>query len=195
MPHQDGWSVLRALKNDPELCTIPGDLATILQTASWVFARRGRISDEADRYRQAGPDDRDIRGGQARTFWSSTTTRPPREFSGRILVKRKWTVHEAGDGSADVNDEADSAASRLLDLLMPEMDGFQTLSEMQRIPELQNIRCGGHVEDPLRKRVKWLRDRAVRCREQRRKQPLPSWSRTRTSDRNGRFVGKALADG
>ena len=30
MPHQDGWSVLRELKNDPELCEIPVILATIL---------------------------------------------------------------------------------------------------------------------------------------------------------------------
>ena len=30
MPHQDGWSVLRSLKGDPELCEIPVILATIL---------------------------------------------------------------------------------------------------------------------------------------------------------------------
>ncbi|WP_287179459.1 ATP-binding protein, partial [Mesorhizobium sp.] len=30
MPHQDGWSVLRSLKNDRELCEIPVILATIL---------------------------------------------------------------------------------------------------------------------------------------------------------------------
>lgn len=52
MPHQDGWSVLRALKNDPELCTIPVILATILADRELEsFARRGRVSDEADRYR------------------------------------------------------------------------------------------------------------------------------------------------
>lgn len=76
----------------------------------------------------------------------------------------------------------------LLDLLMPEMDGFQTLSEMQRIPELQNIPVVVVTSKDLSaSELKWLRDRAVAVVNKGRKQPLPAGRGTRTSDRIGRF--------
>ncbi|TIW47126.1 MAG: response regulator, partial [Mesorhizobium sp.] len=50
----------------------------------------------------------------------------------------------------------------VLDLLMPEMDGFQTLSEMQQTPELQNIPVVVVTSKDLSmNELEWLRDRAV----------------------------------
>jgi CheY-like chemotaxis protein len=86
-----------------------------------------------------------------------------REFLRRILVKRKWTVHEAADGIRGLElMKRLKPRLVLLDLLMPEMDGFQTLSEMQSVPELQNIPVVVVTSKDLSaNEVTWLRDRAV----------------------------------
>ncbi|MGZ2478741.1 response regulator [Sinorhizobium medicae] len=163
MPHQDGWSVLRALKNDPELCTIPVILATILAD------RELGLSLGAVEYLTKPIDtDKLVRtietfGGGKHDVLVIDDDQGSREFLRRILVKRKWTVHEAGDGVRGL-EMMKRLVPRLvlLDLLMPEMDGFQTLSEMQSIPELQNIPVVVVTSKDLSaNELKWLRDRAV----------------------------------
>jgi signal transduction histidine kinase/CheY-like chemotaxis protein/HAMP domain-containing protein len=163
MPHQDGWSVLRTLKSDPELCTIPVILATILAD------RELGLSLGAVEYLTKPIDaDKLIRtieacGGGNRDVLVIDDDQASREFLRRILVKRNWTVHEAGDGIRGL-ELMKRLLPRLvlLDLLMPEMDGFQTLNEMQRIPELQNIPVVVVTSKDLSaNELRWLRDRAV----------------------------------
>ncbi|MBB4186505.1 response regulator [Sinorhizobium terangae] len=163
MPHQDGWSVLRTLKSDPELCTIPVILATILAD------RELGLSLGAVEYLTKPIDtDKLIRtieahGGGNRDVLVIDDDQASRDFLRRILVKRNWTVHEAGDGVRGL-EMMKRLLPRLvlLDLLMPEMDGFQTLSEMQRIPELQNIPVVVVTSKDLSSNeLIWLRDRAV----------------------------------
>ncbi|ASY65310.1 hypothetical protein SJ05684_b43280 (plasmid) [Sinorhizobium sojae CCBAU 05684] len=163
MPHQDGWAVLRTLKSDPELCTIPVILATILAD------RELGLSLGAVEYLTKPIDtEKLIRtieacGGGNRDVLIIDDDRASRDFLRRILVKRSWTVREAGDGVRGL-ELMRRLLPRLvlLDLLMPEMDGFQTLSEMQRIPELQNIPVVVVTSKDLsKKELRWLRDRAV----------------------------------
>ncbi|WP_157015551.1 response regulator [Mesorhizobium xinjiangense] len=163
MPHQDGWSVLRALKSDPELCTIPVVLATILAD------RELGLSLGAVEYLTKPIDtDKLIRtieacGGGNRDVLIVDDDKASREFLRRILVKKKWTVHEAADGARGL-ELMKQLLPRLvlLDLLMPEMDGFQTLSEMQKIPELQDIPVVVvTAKDLSAKELRWLHDRAV----------------------------------
>jgi signal transduction histidine kinase/CheY-like chemotaxis protein len=163
MPRQDGWSVLRTLKSDPELCTIPVILATILAD------RELGLSLGAVEYLTKPIDtEKLIRtieacGGGNRDVLVIDDDQASREFLRRILVKRNWKVHEAGDGVRGL-EMMKRLLPRLvlLDLLMPEMDGFQTLSEMQRIPELQNIPVVVVTSKDLSaNELRWLRDRAV----------------------------------
>ncbi|OAP41524.1 hybrid sensor histidine kinase/response regulator [Sinorhizobium glycinis] len=163
MPRQDGWSVLRTLKSDPELCTIPVILATILAD------RDLGLSLGAVEYLTKPIDtDKLIRtieacGGGNRDVLVVDDDQASREFLRRILVKRDWRVHEAGDGVRGL-EMMKRLLPRLvlLDLLMPEMDGFQTLSEMQRIPELQDIPVVVVTSKDLSaNELGWLRDRAV----------------------------------
>lgn len=163
MPHQDGWSVLRTLKSDPELCTIPVILATILAD------RELGLSLGAVEYLTKPIDtEKLIRtieacGGGNRNVLVIDDDQASREFLRRILVKRNWTVHEAGDGIRGL-EQMKQLRPRLvlLDLLMPEMDGFQTLSEMQRTPELQSIPVVVVTSKDLSaNELRWLRDRAV----------------------------------
>ncbi|WEX74167.1 response regulator [Sinorhizobium numidicum] len=163
MPHQDGWSVLRTLKSDPELCTIPVILATILAD------RELGLSLGAVEYLTKPIDtDKLIQtieacGGGNRDVLVIDDDQASREFLRRILVKRNWTVHEAADGIRGLELMMRLLPRLvLLDLLMPEMDGFQTLSEMQRIPELQNIPVVVVTSKDLSaNELNWLRDRAV----------------------------------
>ncbi|MBP2233975.1 signal transduction histidine kinase/DNA-binding response OmpR family regulator/HAMP domain-containing protein/ElaB/YqjD/DUF883 family membrane-anchored ribosome-binding protein [Sinorhizobium kostiense] len=163
MPHQDGWSVLRTLKSDPELCTIPVILATILAD------RELGLSLGAVEY-LTKPIDTDkliqtieAHGGSNREVLVIDDDQASREFLRRILVKRNWTVHEAADGVRGI-EMMKRLLPRLvlLDLLMPEMDGFQTLNEMQRSPDLQNIPVVVVTSKDLSaKELSWLRERAV----------------------------------
>jgi PAS domain S-box-containing protein len=163
MPHQDGWSVLRTLKSDPELCTIPVILATILAD------RELGLSLGAVEYLTKPIDtDKLIRtieacGGSNRDVLVIDDDRASRAYLRRILVKRNWTVHEASGGVRGL-ELMKRLRPRLilLDLLMPEMDGFQTLKEMRAIPELQNIPVVVVTSKDLSaNELKWLRDRAV----------------------------------
>ena len=163
MPHQDGWSVLRALKNDPELCEIPVILATILAD------RELGLSLGAVEYLTKPIDtERLVRtieacGNGKRDVLIVDDDQASRDFLRRILTKKNWQVHEASDGVRGIElMKRLSPRLVLLDLLMPEMDGFETLSEMQQIPELQNIPVVVVTSKDLSaNELNWLRDRAV----------------------------------
>ncbi|TIR41105.1 MAG: response regulator, partial [Mesorhizobium sp.] len=163
MPHQDGWSVLRSLKNDRELCEIPVILATILAD------RELGLSLGAVEYLTKPIDTEKLIqtieacGGGNRDVLVIDDDQASRDFLRRILIKKDWRVHEASDGVRGLG-----LMKRLLprlvvlDLLMPEMDGFQTLSEMQQTPELQNIPVVVVTSKDLSmNELEWLRDRAV----------------------------------
>ena len=56
MPDLDGWTVLAALKGDPELADIPVIFVTIVdEKTQGLRARRGRLPGQADRSRAARP--------------------------------------------------------------------------------------------------------------------------------------------
>lgn len=163
MPHQDGWSVLRSLKSDKELCEIPVILATILAD------RELGLSLGAVEYLTKPIDtEKLIRtieacGGGNRDVLVIDDDLSSRDFLRRILVRKNWRVHEANDGLRGL-ELMKRLLPRLvlLDLLMPEMDGFQTLNEMQQIPELRNIPVVVITSKDLSSmELKWLRDRAV----------------------------------
>ncbi|MCP9231770.1 response regulator [Mesorhizobium sp. LMG 17147] len=163
MPHQDGWSVLRSLKSDKELCEIPVILATILAD------RELGLSLGAVEYLTKPIDTRKLvrtieaSGNGNRDVLVIDDDQASRDFLRRILVKKDWRVHEASDGLRGLK-----LMKRLLprlvllDLLMPEMDGFETLIEMQQVPELQKIPVVVVTSKDLSAdELKWLRDRAV----------------------------------
>jgi PAS domain S-box-containing protein len=163
MPHQDGWSVLRTLKGDADLCAIPVILATILAD------RELGLSLGAVEYLTKPIDtDKLIRtieacGGGNRDVLIIDDDQASRAFLRRILLKRDWKVHETSDGNRGL-EMMQRLRPRLvlLDLIMPEMDGFQTLNEMHARPELQSIPVVVVTsKDLTANELKWLRDRAI----------------------------------
>ena len=135
MPGMDGWAVLTALKADPVLSDIPVIMLSIMDEKNMGYALGAadyltkpidweRLAVVLERYQCARPpcpvliveDDAGMR-----------------EMLRRRLEKEGWKVIEAENGRAALERMAESRPKLiLLDLMMPEMDGFQFLDEVRK---------------------------------------------------------------
>jgi signal transduction histidine kinase/CheY-like chemotaxis protein len=143
MPDLDGWAVLAALRQDSDLADIPVIIATILDEH-----RRGTTLGAAGYLTKPIHRDRLIRLVQ-RFRQPVRRTRVlvveddaiQRERIRSWLEPQQWLVSEAENGHAALahlrqDGEPDVI---LLDLMMPDMDGFQLVAKMQEDPTLQDI--------------------------------------------------------
>ncbi|HEX9936228.1 MAG TPA: response regulator [Longimicrobium sp.] len=142
MPGMDGWSVLAALKADPALCDIPVIMVTMVDDPARGFTlgaadyatkpvNRGRLSRLLKKYTCGNPpcsvlvvDDDDAARARTRI----------------ILEKEGWKVSEARNGREALECmESERPVLILLDLVMPEMDGFEFADRVRRHPEWRSI--------------------------------------------------------
>ena len=137
MPDVDGWSVLRTLKADPEVADIPVILVTMLGDREMGLAL-GAV-DHLTKPIVA----RDLIGVLARVQRSDGATDVlvvddddgTRDVLRRTLVREGWTVREAANGAQGLEQVAGSKpAIILLDLMMPEMNGFEMLQALRQNP-------------------------------------------------------------
>jgi CheY-like chemotaxis protein len=143
MPDVDGWSVLRSLKDDPELCRIPVVLVTILGDREMAYALGAaefvtkpvdpaRLADALARVTSAARGE-----GEVLVVDDDAATR---EVLRRMLARQGWRVTEAADGRECLERLGRAApAAILLDLMMPGMDGFETLEAIRRRAEWRAI--------------------------------------------------------
>jgi GAF domain-containing protein/CheY-like chemotaxis protein len=132
MPGMDGWAVLTALKADPATADIPVVMLTIVTDRRLGYALgaaeyltkpidRERLIATLARYRRDRPvlvveDDPDLRA-----------------LVRRLLEQSGHAVLEAADGRAALDQiRTKRPGLVLLDLMMPEMDGFEFLEELRR---------------------------------------------------------------
>jgi signal transduction histidine kinase/DNA-binding response OmpR family regulator len=133
MPDLDGWSVLKALKADPELCDIPVVLVTIMGDRDLGFALGAAdyITKPLDRDLLMRAVGRHVRGGDRAQVLVVDDDPKTRDMLRRTLQKAGWTVAEAANGSEALEAlERVRPALVLLDLLMPGMDGFEVLERL-----------------------------------------------------------------
>ena len=134
MPDLDGWSVLKALKADPELCDIPVILVTIMGDRDLGFALGAAdyITKPLDREALVRVLARHVRNdGRAQVLVVDDDAKT-RDVLRRTLQKAGWKVAEAANGCEALEAlERSKPALLLLDLLMPEMDGFEVLERLQ----------------------------------------------------------------
>jgi signal transduction histidine kinase/CheY-like chemotaxis protein len=170
MPGLDGWSVLLALKADRDLRDIPVIMLTMVDDPDRGFALGAAefATKPVDRARLS------------LILKKYTCPRPPcpvllveddpatREVTRTILEKEGWKVSEAENGRVALECmELERPRLIVLDLMMPEMDGFEFVARVRKKLEWRSIpivvltaydlsakerrRLNGYVETILRK--------------------------------------------
>ncbi len=143
MPGIDGWTVLQRLKADPETQNIPVIMLTMVDDRNIGFALgaadymtkpidRARLSAILARHRCA-----DEAGCRVLLVEDDE---PTREMMSEMLRREGWNVIEAANGRAAL-DCLDSSCPDLilLDLMMPEMDGFEFAHRLRERHEWRDI--------------------------------------------------------
>ena len=140
MPHMDGWSVLTALKADPDVCDIPVIIVSILHERSMGFAlgADGFLSKPIERTRLTSlinrlTADARAKGGGSDKVLIVDDDASVREVERRLLQQLGFKPIEAENGRVAFEwlKENPAPAVILLDLIMPEMDGFDFLKAVQ----------------------------------------------------------------
>ncbi len=136
MPGKDGWTALAELKAEPELAEIPVIMITVEEDRKTAFAlgaaeyltkpfERARLSRLLKRYRRPDTsqpialvvdDNADARG-----------------LLRQLLQHESWQVMEADNGVTALRRVTERRPDLiLLDLIMPELDGFGFLTELRK---------------------------------------------------------------
>ncbi|MFQ5743596.1 MAG: response regulator [Acidobacteriota bacterium] len=134
MPKMDGWAVLGELKADPELSEIPVVMLTILdnQNIGYALGADEYLSKPIDHRRLASVLEKYRRQGQPGAALVVEDDAATREMLGRILDKDGWAVTEAENGRVALEQlEVAPPDLILLDLMMPEMDGFEFVEKVR----------------------------------------------------------------
>jgi CheY-like chemotaxis protein len=134
MPDMDGWAVLSALKSDAELAEIPVVMLTVVDAKPTGFALgvAEYLTKPIDRSRLAAVLRRYAPGGSARTVLIVEDDVAARRVLRRELKQGGWRVLEAANGRIALEQLAQHPPDFvLLDLVMPEMDGFEFLGAAQ----------------------------------------------------------------
>jgi two-component system NtrC family sensor kinase len=142
MPDLDGWSVLAALRQDPELADIPVIMVTIvdehrrgiaLGAAGYLTKPidRERLHRLISRFRAAAPPTRVL---------LVEDDAVQRERMRGWLEGPQWAVREAANGREALDRlQQGKPDVILLDLMMPEMDGFAVVAALQKESDWRDI--------------------------------------------------------
>lgn len=145
MPGLDGWAVLGALKGDPATADIPVILLTILddRDLGYALGAADYLTKPIDRDRLLRAVCKHVRkpaGNAVRRALVVEDDPATREMLGRLLQRDGWAVDEAANGRIGL--ERVTAAPPdliLLDLMMPELDGFGFVERLRAEPAWRTI--------------------------------------------------------
>jgi PAS domain S-box-containing protein len=142
MPGMDGWSVLMALKADPALVDIPVIMLTIVDDKNLGYALGAvdYLTKPVDRDRLVAMLNKYRREDLSRPVLVVEDEAATRELLRRMLQQEGWTVSEATNGRMALARVVEHRpALILLDLMMPEMDGFEFVAELRQHAEWHTI--------------------------------------------------------
>ncbi len=141
MPGLDGWEVLNTLRADPTISSIPTVLVSIAAEASRGFAlgatdylskpiRIDELVDIVERHRADGT-------GSVLVVDDDPSSR---DIITRTATAEGWRVRAAADGAAAIAAlEVERPSLLLLDLMMPEVDGFAVVEHVRATPSLAEL--------------------------------------------------------
>jgi signal transduction histidine kinase/CheY-like chemotaxis protein len=142
MPDLDGWSVLAALRQDPELAEIPVIMITILDEhrRGVALGAAGYLTKPIDRERLHRMVSRFRAPARPTRILLVEDDPDQRQRLRGWLNDEQWAVQEAANGRealALLKDPKPDVI--LLDLMMPEMDGFAVVAALQKEPRWRDI--------------------------------------------------------
>jgi signal transduction histidine kinase/DNA-binding response OmpR family regulator len=135
MPDLDGWTVLAALKGDPEVADIPVIFVTILdeQNRGYALGATEYLVKPVDRNRLTQVLTRLCGDRPSRRLLMVEDDETTRTVIQQALERDGWVITPAENGRVALARLAEARPDAiLLDLLMPEMDGFEFLTELRR---------------------------------------------------------------
>src|SRR3712207_5183338 len=142
MPGMDGWAVLAALKADPDLADIPVTMLTIIEDRNLGYALGAAdyLTKPVDRERLVRALRRHLRGVGDPIILVVEDDPATREVVSRALEGAGWTVDVAEHGRARLERLAERVPGViLLNLMMPELDGFGFIEEVHARPAWRDI--------------------------------------------------------
>jgi signal transduction histidine kinase/CheY-like chemotaxis protein len=142
MPDLDGWTVLAALKGDPELADIPVIFTTIVdeKNKGYALGAADYLVKPVDRERLSGIL-RKLCGRRASRRVLLVEDDEATLATIRDALERDgWSVAQAENGRVGLARLAEGVPDViLLDLMMPEMDGFEFMVELRSRPEWRHV--------------------------------------------------------
>jgi len=132
MPGMDGWAVLSALKADPAVADIPVIMLTIVddRNLGYALGASDYLTKPIDRDRLVPILKKHRRDLPVLVVDDDVVLR---QLLRRMLEPEGFTVVEAENGRAALEQlRTVSPSVILLDLMMPEMDGFEFVTEFRR---------------------------------------------------------------
>jgi signal transduction histidine kinase/CheY-like chemotaxis protein/HAMP domain-containing protein len=142
MPDLDGWSVLAALRQDADLAEIPVIMITILDEhrRGVALGAAGYLTKPIDRERLHRMVSRFRASARPTRVLLVDDDKDQRDRLRGWLDGEQWVVQETANGREALSRlQADKPDVILLDLMMPEMDGFAVVAALQKEPRWRDI--------------------------------------------------------
>jgi signal transduction histidine kinase/DNA-binding response OmpR family regulator len=142
MPEMDGWETLVALKNDPFLVNIPVVMSSIIEDRhlAQTLGAVDYLAKPVDKERLLKVVDKHIAKSARGPILVIEDDPDTLEITCDLLVQAGWSV-QAAENSIEAIEviEKNPPMLILLDLMMPEMDGFEVIKKLRYHPQWQLI--------------------------------------------------------
>ena len=150
MSGMDGWKVLQSLKANPKTANIPVVMVTMVDDRNTGYALgateylskpvdRAHLTAVLSRYRYGCDSASGDKKGPCRVLLVEDDE-ATREMMRSLLIREGWSVGIAENGRVALERVMEEQPHLiLLDLMMPEMDGFEFAHRLQEQPEWRSI--------------------------------------------------------
>jgi signal transduction histidine kinase/CheY-like chemotaxis protein len=142
MPEMDGWETLVALKNDPFLVNIPVVMSSIIEDRhlAQTLGAVDYLAKPVDKVRLLNVVDKHIARSARGPILVIEDDPDTLEITCDLLVQAGWSI-QAAENSIEAIEIIEKCPPMLilLDLMMPEMDGFEVIKKLRYHPQWQLI--------------------------------------------------------